>query len=97
MRSFFVANIRITNPDIYVRYLEQCDEVFAKFKGKYLVVDENAEVLEGRWNYTKLVIIEFPDKQELKNWYESKEYQDILKYRMDGAECDTVIARECCF
>lgn len=95
MRSYFVANIRITNPEVYARYLEKCDEVFTKFKGKYLVVDENAELLEGGWNYTKLVIIEFPGKQELKNWYESKEYQDILKYRMDGSECDTVIAEEC--
>ena len=64
MRSYFVANIRITNPEAYARYLEKCDEVFVTFKGKYLVVDENAELLEGRWNYTKLVIIEVPGKQE---------------------------------
>ena len=76
---------------VYAKYLEKCDEVFAKYDGKYLAVNENPEVLEGEYKYSKAVIIEFKNKNDLKHWYYSKEYQEILKFRLEGAHCDTII------
>ena len=68
------------------------DEVFQKFNGKYLAVDKNPEILEGHWAYSRLVLIEFPDKESLKKWYYSDAYQKILQFRLSGARCDTIIA-----
>jgi uncharacterized protein (DUF1330 family) len=92
MSSFFVANIKIKNDIEYNEYLKNVDNVFKKFKGKYLIVDKNPEILEGQWDYSRFVLIEFPDKETLKEWYYSKDYQEILKFRLSGAECDTIIA-----
>jgi uncharacterized protein (DUF1330 family) len=93
MSAYFIANIRIHDEQEYEKYLKDVDEVFAKFGGEYLALDENPEVLEGTWDYTKAVLIRFPDKQELKRWYESEEYQRILKYRLGSAGCDTIIVQ----
>ena len=91
MSAYFIANIRIDNDDEYQKYIKCVDNVFSKFNGKYLKVDNSPVVLEGKWDYTKLVLIEFPDKNSLNNWYYSNEYQAILKHRLLAAECDTIV------
>jgi uncharacterized protein (DUF1330 family) len=93
MSAYFVANIRIHNQQEYDKYLASVDEVFAKFNGKYLAVDESPSILEGTWNYTKTVLIEFPSEKELRVWYESDEYQGIVQHRLRGAHCDTILVK----
>jgi uncharacterized protein (DUF1330 family) len=91
MSTYFIANISIRNIEEYNKYLERVDFVFKKFNGKYLAVDEQPEIIEGKWNYSRFVLIEFPNKESLKKWYTSDEYQEILKFRLSAAECDTII------
>lgn len=91
MSVYFIANIRIFNEREYEEYLKGADEAFKASGGEYLAVDESPEVLEGGWDYTKAVIIRFPDEETLKKWYESPAYQNILRHRLAAAECDTII------
>lgn len=90
---YFVANIKIKNEEEYQKYIDRAGEVFSKYNGKYLAVDNNPEKLEGKWNYTRAVIIEFKSKNDFDNWYNSKEYQEILKFRLNGSECDTILIK----
>lgn len=91
MSAYFVANIRIHDEAEYEKYLQSVDGVFSNFNGRYLAVDKAPEVIEGNWNYSRLVLIEFPDKESLRNWYYSSEYQKILKHRLSAADCDSII------
>jgi len=91
MSTFFIANVKIKNNANYLKYLEKVDAVFSKFNGKYLTVNKNLKILEGQWDYSLFVLIEFPDKCSFKNWYYSNEYQEILKLRLSGADCNTII------
>lgn len=93
MSAYFIANIRIHDQAEYDKYLDSVDDVFAKFNGKYLALDEHPSILEGSWNYTKVVLIEFPSEIELRTWYESEEYQEILKHRLGGAHCDSLLVK----
>ena len=47
MSCYFVARILIHDEAEYNRYLETCDEVFARFSGRYLAVDRAPVALEG--------------------------------------------------
>lgn len=91
MSAYFIANIKIKNEKEFKEYLSKVDGVFSKYNGKYLCVDETPEILEGHWDYSRVVLIEFPDRESLKKWYFSDEYQEILKLRLSGADCDTII------
>lgn len=90
---YFIANIRIKDQGDYLKYLAKVDEVFEKYNGKYLAVDESPELLEGNWSYTKSVLIEFKTKHEFENWYYSEDYQQILKYRLSSADCDSILIK----
>jgi uncharacterized protein (DUF1330 family) len=93
MSYYFIANIRIHDSDEYQKYIKGSESVFMKFSGKYLAVDNRPELLEGQWNYSRSVIIEFPSKEEFNRWYLSPEYQGLLKHRLAAAECDTILVR----
>jgi uncharacterized protein (DUF1330 family) len=96
MTHFFVAQIKINDPVEYDKYLERFDEIFSRYKGEYLAIDESPTLLEGNWNYTKSVLIKFNSKKDFEDWYYSKEYQTILKHRLNAAKCDTILLEGIC-
>jgi len=91
MKQYFVAQIKIYDNEEYDKYLEHFDEIFSKYKGKYLAIDQSPTLLEGTWDYTKSVLVEFNTVEEFKAWYYSDDYQKILKYRLRAAKCDTIL------
>ncbi len=91
MSVYFIANIKLEDEQEYQKYLDGCKEVFEKYLGEYLAVDDHPVLLEGSWNYSKTVIIRFPSKEDFNNWYHSVEYQELLKHRLKGALCDTIL------
>lgn len=93
MRSYFVAQIQIHDTATYQKYLDSASEVFSEFNGRYLAVDSDPQVLEGSWNYTRIVMIEFESEKDLRRWYDSPAYQAILQHRLKAASCDTLVVK----
>ena len=93
MACYFVAHIQIHDEAEYARYLAQCDEVFARFHGRYLAVDEAPVALEGDPGDGRMVIIEFPNEAAFHAWYDSPAYQSILRHRLQGAHCTASLVR----
>jgi uncharacterized protein (DUF1330 family) len=67
--------------------------VFSKFKRKYLAVDDKPKIVEGNREYSRVVIIEFATEQDFNRWYNSKEYQEILKYRISASVSDGILIK----
>ena len=93
MNYYFIAQIKIKDKKSYQKYIDKAASVFAKYKGEYIAVNDNPEILEGKWNYTRTVLIRFGNKSDFEKWYHSPEYQEILKYRLKAADCDTILVR----
>ena len=91
MKYYFVAQIRIDNPGEYEKYLEHIDDVFSKYKGEYLAVDESPDVIEGEWAYSKFVIIQFESRKDFEEWYYSEDYQKILSHRLNASKSDSIL------
>lgn len=91
MIHYFIAQIKIKDSDEYQKYLDKFDDIFSRYKGEYLAIDESPVLLEGDWNYTKSVLIKFKSKQDFEDWYYSDDYQKILKHRLNASKCDTIL------
>jgi len=91
MSVYFMASIRINNEQEYQLYLDRSEEIFARYKGSYLAVDNKPEVLEGKWNYSRAVLIRFDKQEDFDAWYRSEEYQEVLQHRLFASECDTIL------
>ena len=93
MSYYFVAQIKIKDDKEYQKYIDRAGDIFRKHNGKYLSVDNSPMILEGNWDYTRTVLIEFPEYFDFENWYNSKDYQIILKHRLKAADCDTILIK----
>jgi len=93
MSCYFIAQIKIHDQEEYERYLAGYDEVFAQFRGRVIVVDDNPTILEGQWPYTRTVVIRFPDEQEARRWYDSPGYQALVQHRWRASHADIVLVQ----
>ena len=86
MTVYLIANINIQDREEYANYEAGFMDIFSKYNGRMLAVDEAQTTLEGDWSYTRSVLIEFPSEQEARAWYESDEYQAIAQHRFASSE-----------
>jgi uncharacterized protein (DUF1330 family) len=93
MSYYFIGRINIIDSDEYQKYLDKSGEIFKKYKGEYLVVDDEPVVLEGNWDQARTVLIRFKSRRDFWDWYYSDDYQEILKHRLAGAECNGILTK----
>jgi uncharacterized protein (DUF1330 family) len=91
-KAFVVVQIAINDRDLYCQYETAGHlEIFDRFGGKLVGADENVEIVEGSWPFTRTVLIEFPSKELARAWYGSDEYQAVVGLRHDSTTSNLVI------
>ena len=93
MSVYMMAQIVIDDRETYAKYEAGFAEAFAGHQGKMLAVDEHPRTLEGTWPYTRTVLIEWPDEASAMAWYESDEYQAIIKHRHAASVANLVMVK----
>ncbi|MFC2138800.1 DUF1330 domain-containing protein, partial [Bacteroidota bacterium] len=93
MSYYFIAQIKINDNEEYQKYIDKAKGKFKKYKKEYLVVDNDPQIIEGNWDYTRTVLIKFDSQEAFNDWYYSEDYQEILKHRLKGADCDTILVK----
>jgi uncharacterized protein (DUF1330 family) len=81
MTVYAIALLNIADRERYGCYQQGFMEIFSRYSGKLLAVDEAPTVKEGDWPYTRTVLIEFPDAEAFDAWFKSPEYQSLAEHR----------------
>ncbi len=81
MAAYIIVDIEITDPENYETVKKLTPPIVARYGGKYLSRGGMTEVIEGDWHPKRLVIIEFKDSQQAKNWLDSPEFAPIRELR----------------
>lgn len=95
MIAYIVATVSINDPETYKKYTARTPALVAKHGGKFIARGGDVDTLEGEVFNDRMVIIEFPSKQALQNWYNDPEYQEALLIRQ-SASLGRVLAVEGC-
>ena len=91
MTAYAVAHMRqVTMGPQIVEYLHRIDATLKPFGGRFLVHGGDVEVIENDWP-GHLIIIEFPDRRQMRGWYDSPAYQAILPLRTDNSHSDVIM------
>ena len=85
MPAYLIADIEVTNPEGFKKYQEAVPATIEKHGGKYMVRGGDVEPMEGEWAPKRMVVLEFPNRTTLKKWYNSADYQNIIKDRTDNS------------
>ncbi|GAA2066232.1 DUF1330 domain-containing protein [Catenulispora yoronensis] len=91
MVAYALAHVRSVEfcADI-VEYLEKIDATMDPFGGRFLFHGGKKDIVEGAW-IGDVILIEFPDPDAVRAWWESPEYQAIKHLRTDHMEADIIL------
>jgi len=81
MPAYIIADIQVTDPVAYDGYRPLAAASIAHFGGRFIVRGGKVDLLEGEPQPERIVVIEFPDADTARRWYQSEEYQTALKIR----------------
>jgi uncharacterized protein (DUF1330 family) len=85
MTAYIVGDIEINDPEAYEEYRAKVPAVIAAHGGRYLVRGGAVEALEGDWTPKRTVILEFPDMESLKAFWNAPDYLPLRAIRQKAS------------
>jgi uncharacterized protein (DUF1330 family) len=80
-----IVETDVTDPEQYEQYKAASPAAIAAGGGRFLVRGGELAILEGDWQPSRIVMLEFDDLAAAKRWYESEAYQEAKKLRAGAA------------
>ena len=90
MAVYGILDVDIKDPEKYKEYMALAGPIIEAAGGRYLVRGGTHKVIEGNWNPTRLVVVEFPTKEALEGFYYSDAYQEAKAVRLSCSETNMV-------
>lgn len=85
-KGYIFAELDVTNPQYFHQeYMPRVRPVLEKYQAKFLIASDTPEVLEGERVVKRIVFIEFESPERAREFYHSKDYQDVIDYRFRSA------------
>ena len=91
MSAYFIVDVDVQKPAEMREYLEKVPDTLKPYGGRYIVRGGKFEVMEGNWQPTRVVMLEFPSMEQAKRWYECEEYAPYKQTRLDSCATDMVL------
>ncbi len=91
MPAYAILQINILNRENYKEYVQKASPIVESFGGEYLVRGGKSEVVEGKWEFPRTVVVRFPSYDKAIKWYNSAEYAPIKKIRETNSEGNCII------
>lgn len=88
MTAYLISQIRVTDPDRFQQYREASIPIAESYGATYRARSDDVLCLDGHHDGRRVVIIEFPDMERLKAFWNSAEYQAARQLRLGAAEID---------
>jgi uncharacterized protein (DUF1330 family) len=85
MPAYVIVETDVHDPTQYDRYKAASPGAVHAGGGRFVARGGELAVLEGDWRPSRLVILEFPDLDAAKRWYDSPEYAEAKRLREGAA------------
>ncbi|MBJ7474670.1 MAG: DUF1330 domain-containing protein [Betaproteobacteria bacterium] len=86
MSAYLVALITVTNQEKFLEYATLSAATAERYGAKFVIRGRDIEVVEGEMPHSRVVILEFKDKNMAKVFFDSPEYAQAKEVRREA--CD---------
>jgi uncharacterized protein (DUF1330 family) len=91
MAAYILVEIAVHDAPGFERYRETVVPSIVAYGGRFIVRGAKIETLEGDWKPERLAILEFPDRESARAWWESPEYADPKALRLATASSRMIL------
>jgi uncharacterized protein (DUF1330 family) len=85
-----IIDSKIRDGEKYKQYIEEVFPIVTKYGGRYHVRGEKIRSF-GTWKPERIIVIEFPTEDHVRQWLASAEYSAIAPLREAGAETQAIL------
>ena len=83
--AYVISEVEVRDETGADRYRRLAEDSIRRYGGRYLVRGALPTVPEGQWpQQQRVVVVEFPSMDRLRQWYASPEYAQALEVRRDA-------------
>ncbi|HEX3670771.1 MAG TPA: DUF1330 domain-containing protein [Candidatus Cybelea sp.] len=91
MPAYVIVNVDTKHPEEYEHYKEMAQKTVAQYGGRYIARGGRMQLLEGSWQPTRIVILEFPSYDKAHEWWNSTEYAPAKALRQRLSTTDLLV------
>jgi uncharacterized protein (DUF1330 family) len=86
MAAYLIVDTALDNPALYEEYKARARPLAESFGGEYIARGGAMTLKEtDLWTPTRVVLVKFPDADAARRFYDSPEYQEVLKISKQSA------------
>jgi uncharacterized protein (DUF1330 family) len=93
MSVYVIVQGKVENRALLAQYVAKAGPSIKSHEGRTISFDEEPEVVEGKVEHPRTVIVEFPSMAAFRAWYDSPEYQEVLPLRLKAAPGTLIVAK----
>lgn len=95
MKAYLVLDFTIHNFESFREYIEKVPAFIKKHRGKYIVQGAEPTPMEGDWRPERMVILEFPARENAAAFLSDPEIQGLLSIRHQTTTSNLVLVDGC--
>jgi uncharacterized protein (DUF1330 family) len=81
MTAYVIVNVDVLDEEAGLAYARVAQRSVLDHGGRYLVAGPAPEPVEGTWDASRFMVLEFPDMDRVRQWYDSPEYRRARRIR----------------
>jgi uncharacterized protein (DUF1330 family) len=81
MKAYLVVDLSVHDVEGFTPYRENVPAVIGRHGGRFLVRGAQPKSVEGGWSPERMVIIEFPTRQNAEQFLADPDFRDLSKIR----------------
>ena len=90
MAAYAILDVDVHDAEGYTEYRGLSGPSVEQYDGRFLVRGGAVETIEGEWQPSRFVVIEFPTMDQAKTWYNSPEYTKARAIRQRTAHSKAI-------
>lgn len=91
MKAYIIADVNITDTVQYETYKKLTPGSLKPFDGKFIVRGGMADTLEGDWQPSRVVVLEFPSLEKANAWWSSDSYAPAKAIRQSASKTRMIV------
>ena len=93
MPVYAIVQGNVENRGLLDQYVAKAGPSIRSHQGRTIAFDEAPQVVEGKIEHPRTVIVEFPSMAAFRAWYDSPEYQEVLPLRLKATRGTLIVAK----
>ena len=94
MPAYVVAMMSVHDAETYRKYTDRTPPIVKKYGGRFLTRGEPVSTIEGKAYEGRMVLLEFPSKEQVESWFEDPAYQEAMEFRHAASTMHMLLLQE---